>query len=281
MSIAELINIKEQVEDIKLDRLHADEEFNSRGKIIPLDVVSLAKSISENSLLQPISVYPYNEEERKKYGKDYKIILGYRRYAAHEILNKETIACIIKPWMEESKARILNITENLKREDLNILQEAKSIEKLKYAGWTQEMVAKALDVSIGWVQIRFNVLSFPKDIQEECAKGTLNQMQIKQIYSLPLEKQYEAVRAIKDQRFKGEKNIKVKRAISANTKVVRTKGGINKMADFIYELLGPSLATRVAKWAAGEIATMDVMTDIRKEAEKEGKFFSIPQEEFL
>lgn len=271
----------EQIEHIELNRLHADEEFNSRGKIDPYDIVPLIKSIDNNGLLQPISVYPYNEIEREKYKKDYKIILGYCRYMAFQSLKKESIPCIVKPWMDEAKARILNITENLKRKDLNILQEAKSIEKLKHAGWTMNMVAKSLDVSMSWVQNRFAVLSFPADIQEECAKGTLNQVQIKEIYSLPLDKQYEAVRAIKDQRAKGEKNIKVKKAVSASIKVARSKGGINKMLDLIYDELGPSFTTRALSWAAGNISSLELFRDIKQEMEDVGKTFNIPQEEFL
>jgi len=281
MSTAELTIVQDQIKDIPLNQLHADEGFNSRGAIDPFSIRELIESIAEIGLLEPIGVYPYDESERKKYGKAYKIIFGFCRYAAHQALKKETIVCVVKPWMDETNARVLNIIENLKRNDLNILQEAKSLENFRNAGWTMEMVASKLKVSRSWVQNRYAVLSFPKDIQEECAKGTLNQIQIKEIYSLPVDDQYEAVRTIKDQRMKGEKNIKVKRPVTNNVKVKRSSAGIAKMGDLIYDLLGPSFATRCLAWTRGDISSVELFIDIKKQAEAKGKHFAIPHEEFL
>jgi ParB/RepB/Spo0J family partition protein len=154
MSTAELTMTQDQIMDIPLNQLHADEEFNSRGPIDPFEIRELIESIASKGLLQPIAVYPYNDNERKKYNKKYKIILGYCRYAAHQALKKEVITCIVKPWMDVTTARVLNLTENIRRKDLNILQEAKSLENFKNAGWTMEMVAKQLNVSRSWVQNR-------------------------------------------------------------------------------------------------------------------------------
>jgi ParB family chromosome partitioning protein len=273
--------IQKKIEYLPLIDLHADHEFNSRGPISSIDIVDLIKSIADNGLLQPISVYPYNDTEKVKYGKKYKIVLGYCRFQACMTLKYETIPCVIQPWMPEDRARVLNLTENIKRKDLNILQEANSIAKLKMCGWTQQMVADSLGVSQSWVQNRFAVLSFPADIQRECAIGTLNQIQIKEIYSLPLKEQYEAVRAIKDARLKGERNIKVKKPVKANIKVVRSRGGINKMLDLIYDELGPSFATRCLAWSAGNISSLDLFTDIKNQKLARGEGFLIPEDEFL
>ena len=281
MSTAELTMTQDQIMNLPLDQLHADEGFNSRGVIDPFEIRELIESIAEMGLLEPIGVYPYNEDEYKRYNKKYKIIFGFCRYAAHKALKKETITCVVKPWMAEINARVLNIIENIRRKDLNILQEAKSLENFKNAGWTMDMVASKLKVSRSWVQNRYAVLSFPTDIQEECAKGTLNQIQIKEIYSLPIDDQYEAVRTIKDQRMKGEKNIKVKRSVRQNVKVTRSRGGIVKMKDLLYDTLGPSLATRFGAWMVGEISSMEFFIDVKKEAEAKGKHFVIPHEEFL
>ncbi len=278
--IEDSIITTDKIENIELNKLHADSEFNSRGEIKPLDIVELTNSVKEHGLLQPISVYPYNEEEREKYHKDYKIILGYCRYTACIILNFKTIPCVVKPWMTETKARILNLAENIKRKDLNILQEAKSIEKLKFAGYTMNMVSKELGVSMAWVQNRFCVLSFPEDIQKECAIGTVNQIHIKDLYSLPLEKQYEEVRRINDQRLRGEKHIKVKKPIAANSKKGRTPASMNKMLDFLMDELGPSFGTRTLAWASGNISTLDLFTDVKAQLVIKGKPFIFPTDDF-
>jgi hypothetical protein len=66
-----------------------------------------------------------------------------------------------------------------------------------------------------------------------------------------------------------------------NVKVSRSKGGMNKMGNLIYETLGPSFATRCLAWARGEISSVELFVDIKKQAEAKGKHFAIPHEEFL
>jgi ParB family chromosome partitioning protein len=270
----------DQISYIEPERLHADEEFNSRGRIDPIDIVDLVNSIRQSGLLQPIVVYPYNDKEKLKHGKEFKIILGFRRFMACQSLGMKTIKCIVRAWMDENQARVLNLIENIRRENLNIVQEAQTLQKFKIAGWTRAMVAEKLGMSPAWVQNRFNVLSFPEDIQKECANGTLNQIHIKEIYSLPLEKQYEAVRKIKDQRLKGEKHIRVAKPVTTNSKKARTPASVRKMQDFIYDELGPSFATRCLAWTRGDISSLDLFTDIKKQKEARGENFILPEEDF-
>ncbi len=266
--------------DVFVNTLDDSPEFNCRGKITPLDVRGLVDSIVENGLHVPIVVHNYNNEEKEKTNKGYRVISGYRRLFAVKSLGWATIPCIVKEWMPEDKARVLNLIENLQREDLNILQEAKSIANLKYAGYTMADVAKALNKSTSWVQTRFNVLDFPADIQDDCAKGFLNQNQIKDVYSLPLEKQFEAVKKIKEQRERGDKNITVKKSVTANAKKARNKNEINKMIDYLMDNLGPSFGTRVAAWCAGNISTLDLFTDVKSQLAIKGKEFILPEEDF-
>ncbi len=265
--------------EIPIEQLDDNPEFNCRGRIIPLDVRELMESIRQHGLQQPIVIHKYNDIEKAKTGKSYRVVSGYKRLAAHKGLSKNNISCIVKEWMPEANARVLNLIENLQRQDLNVVQEAKSIQHLKWAGWTLEDVAKALNKSTGWVQVRFSVLSFPEDIQQACAEGVLNQQQIKDIYSLPRDKQYEAVRLIKDKRIRGDKNIKVKKSITANTKKARDRSQVNKMLDIIMDNLEPSFATRCLAWASGEISTLDLFQDVKHQCLEQGKSFLIPDED--
>lgn len=270
---------KYDVQEIEVSRLDSDYNFNCRGKIVPIDVQDLIRSIDVNGLQSPIVIHEYNEQEKKITNKDYRIISGFRRFAAIKSLKWEYIPCIIKPWMPESKARVLNIEENLKRKNLNILQEAKAIERLQQAGYTQKMVSDELGVSSSWVQIRFNVLSFPQDIQVEIAKGIVNQNQIKELYGLPRDQQYEALKLIKERKQRGDKNVKVKRSVASNSKRARDRSEMRKMNELIYDELGPSFATRCLAWCSGEISSLDLFTDIKEQLEEQGKHFIIPLEE--
>jgi ParB family chromosome partitioning protein len=78
------------------------------------DVTELADSIRKVGLLEPIVVCP-----AEKKGK-YEIITGQRRVFAHQELQRDTIlAAILDEKVDETTAKILSVTENLIRRDLN------------------------------------------------------------------------------------------------------------------------------------------------------------------
>lgn len=78
------------------------------------DVTELADSIRKIGLLEPIVVCPAD-----KPGK-YEIITGQRRFLAHQELKKETIlAAILDEKVDETTAKVISISENLVRRDLN------------------------------------------------------------------------------------------------------------------------------------------------------------------
>jgi ParB-like chromosome segregation protein Spo0J len=186
---------------------------------------------------------------------------------------------MIRRGLNELQARILNLGENVKRENLNLLQEAKALEKLKELGLTQEGIALELGASRSWVQVRVNLLSLPEAIQNEAAAGMLNQNQIKQIYSLKTpERQYEAVRKIKNSLASGIRGIDVgKQATEKPTQKKRqSKFSLQEMTAYIGKNIGYGLTTRALAWANGEISTIDLHIDIKTEMESQGKVYVSP-----
>lgn len=267
-----------QVVEIPLVDLHNDEDFNCRGKIAPIDVIDLVKSIEAMGLQNPITVQPYSSEMRAKTGKRYRIVSGYRRHMAYVVMKKESMPCIIRENLSDVDARLLNLGENLARKDLNILQEALALRKLKSAGLAQESVAEQLNMSRGWVQVRFMLLELPEPIQLEASAGLLNQQQIRDIYSLPTnDLRFEAVKQIKDAKGRGEKTPKVKKPnkLSIHLKQQRDRDAIFEMMEHIQEYVGNNFGTRCLAWAAGEIATAELMKDIRTIAEEKGINYTI------
>ena len=99
--------------DIPLDQLEigkAQVRLSDVGK----DIKDLAESIKKVGLLEPIVVGPQNSNGK------YEIILGQRRFLAHLELGVETIkAGILSEHVEEIEAKVLSVTENLMRRDLN------------------------------------------------------------------------------------------------------------------------------------------------------------------
>lgn len=272
------MQVSGQVYKIPTVEIFSDDEFNCRGRIAPIDVVDLARSIEDNGLQSPILVQPIERPPFK-----YRIISGHRRFAAVTIVLKaKTIECIVREGLDELTARKLNLEENLKRKDLNILQEAKAIEHFKKAGWTEEEISKEIGMSRGWVQIRGMVLSMPPDIQIQIAAGFLTQEQIRQVYTLKEpEQQYEAVRKIKDAKMAGEKPVKIKPPKSPKeylAKRPRQREEIFQFIELVIDLMGGNFATRCMAWSAGEISDLEIHRDLKELCEEKGIRYEIPGE---
>jgi ParB/RepB/Spo0J family partition protein len=268
------------VRELKVAEIHDDEDFNCRGIVAPIDVVSLAKDIEARGLQNPIQVQEYSPEDQKRTGYRWKLIAGFRRHMAHRVLKRETISCSVLTGLTDVQARLLNFGENLNRQDLNILQEAKAIRNLLLAGMPQEEIAKQLNQSRGWVQVRFYVLTLPPEIQKEAAAGMLSQQQIRDLYTIKRpEDQYAAVREIKERKARGEKTVKVekKKKIPVNMKMPRDRAAIFEMMDHIQGAIGNNFGTRCLAWSSGEISSLELFNDIKEIAEEEGKHYEIPE----
>ena len=272
-----------EIKAIPLSEIHADEEFNCRGKILPIDVVDLARDIQAHGLIQPVMIRPYDAEKQAKTGCKYLLIMGYRRYKAHLINETETIDAIINEDItDEVHCRVLNLSENLKRKDLNILQEALAISKLKYLGIGRRETAKQLGMSEGWVQLRFMLLDLPEEIQEEVAAGYIVSNQIRDLYSVyrnrGKEQCYELACRYKDAKIKGIPIQLNPNRMKKSVKHHRKRGEIFVMQQHIQEIVGNSFATRCLAWASGEITNGSLYDDIGEIAKVQGKDYTPPED---
>lgn len=254
---------------IPIDEVYSDDQFNCRGSIAPIDVADLAKSIQTNGLQFPISVQPISDVKiTLPEGYSYRIVAGHRRFKACKVLGLKAIPAFVRRGLTEIAARILNLSENFDRKDLNILQEALALKGLQDAGLPRDTVARELNKSSGWVQVRYNLLSLPAEIQQEAAAGILNQYQIKQLYTLDTEEQmYEAVKKIKDAKVRGEKvdSVAKKRKYNVHTKKVRLRPEMFDMMEIMAKNVGYGLHTRALAWATGEITTAELFEDFKTE----------------
>lgn len=127
----------------------------------------LADSIKEHGLLQPILVTEI------KNGK-YRIISGERRWRASRMAGLSEVPVIVK---DLSKQQIMEIAliENLQREDLNAVEEARGYETLmKEFGLTQETVAKRVGKSRPVIANSLRILTLPNFVLDLLEKNELN-----------------------------------------------------------------------------------------------------------
>ncbi len=118
----------------------------------------LASSIKEHGLLQPILVRPLGEQ--------YEIIAGERRYRAAKIADLVNIPVIIKDITDE-EAFAIALVENLQREDLSTIEEARAYKSmLNTLNYTQEEIAQKVGKSRAYIANTLRMLNLPLEIQQ-------------------------------------------------------------------------------------------------------------------
>jgi chromosome segregation DNA-binding protein len=84
----------------------------------------LAASIKAQGLIQPVLVRPLQEQGK------YEIVAGERRWRACQLAGLETMACIVRQ-MDDYESMAIALVENLQREDLNPIEEARALGRSK------------------------------------------------------------------------------------------------------------------------------------------------------
>lgn len=142
----------------------------------------LADSIGEHGLIQPIAVRPLE-------GGYYQIIAGERRWRASRLAGlKEVPVNIIE--VDEKEAAQLTLIENLQREDLNPMEEARGYEALiSQYGLSQEDAAKSVGKSRPAVANALRLLKLPKSIVSLIEDGSLSAGHGRALIPLENEKQ--------------------------------------------------------------------------------------------
>jgi ParB family chromosome partitioning protein len=127
----------------------------------------LSASISENGVLQPILVRAYGEGR-------YQIIAGERRFRAAKLAGLSEIPAIILERDDKATAKIALI-ENVQREDLNPLEEARGYKALQDEyGMTQEELANEVGKSRPAIANTVRLLDLPEEVLTLVASGELS-----------------------------------------------------------------------------------------------------------
>jgi len=179
-----------------------------RKKFDKGELNELALSIKSQGLLQPIIVRNINE------GK-YEIIAGERRWRAAQAAGIHEIECIVKNF-EEGKLFEAALIENIQREDLNVIEEAKAYKKiLEDKKTTNENLARITGKSPSHVSNLLRLLELDKEIQDLVIDGSLSMGHARALIGVPnaLEKAKEII----------EKKLSVRETESRTASFKKTK----------------------------------------------------------
>lgn len=126
----------------------------------------LCASIREHGVLQPLLVV--------RHGDRYVLVAGERRWRAARMAGLRQVPALIRDYSPQQMAEI-SLVENLQRDDLNPLEEAKGIRSLiETFTLTQEQVADRLSMSRPAVTNSLRLLSLPETIQDFVLGGALS-----------------------------------------------------------------------------------------------------------
>ena len=135
----------------------------------------LSLSIKENGIIQPIAVRPNK----------FEIVAGERRWLAAQKAGLNEVPVIVLK-IDDQKSLEIAIVENVQREDLNIIEEAKGYQRLsKEFGYDHEKISKLMSKSRSHISNTLRLLSLPADIIGLLEEGKLSAGQARPLIGMP------------------------------------------------------------------------------------------------
>ncbi len=143
------------------------------------DLEDLAESIRQHGILQPLSV--------RRIGTSYELIAGERRLRAGILAGLTEIPCIIM-CMDEKESGITALVENLQRQDLDFIEEARGISRaMTLFHLSQEQVAKLLAKSQSSVANKLRLLRHSPAVLQQLRETGLTERHARALLKLPTE----------------------------------------------------------------------------------------------
>ena len=168
--------------DLKLEDIVPDKD-QPRRKFDEAQLASLAESIKENGVVEPIVVV--------KEGKKYQIVAGERRWRASKIAGKETIPAIVRT-LDAQKRLEMSLIENVQREDLNPIEIATVYAKFREQfNLSNAEIAKRVGKSESAIINTTRLLNLPDSAKHAMVENKLSEGQMRPLVTLdeePIEK---------------------------------------------------------------------------------------------
>ena len=125
-------------------------------------------SIKENGVIQPIAVRPNKYDVGK-----YEIVAGERRWIAAQKAGLNEVPIIVLD-VDDQKTLEIAIIENVQRQDLNIIEEAKGYQRLsKEFGYDHDKISKFMSKSRSHISNTLRLLTLPEDVIGLLEEGKL------------------------------------------------------------------------------------------------------------
>ena len=152
--------------------------FQPRSNFNKEKLNELTESIRKQGVLSPILVRELGLNE-------YEVIAGERRLRSSKMAGLETIPCLVDQKKDQD-ALVSALIENLQREDLNPVEEARGLDRLKREfGLTQDEVAASTGKARSTIANSLRILSLPPSVLDLLSEGKIEKGHAKLLASMP------------------------------------------------------------------------------------------------
>ena len=231
--VDEVINVK--ISKVEPNREQPRKSFNKEG------LEELAASIGEYGVIQPILV--------KKEKDHYTIIAGERRWRAANMAGLKEVPVIVCDY-DDMKSAEISLIENIQREDLNAIEQARAYQSLiSDFNLRQEDVAKKVSKSRAAVTNSLRLLKLSAPAQSLLVKGEISEGHARTLLSLPDAKaQSDVAKKVAAEHLSVRETEKLVKRI-LNPKPMKRNGTKNDVNDLIFkdmeEQMRNALGTKV------------------------------------
>ncbi len=169
------IRHKESVFLIEVDKIR-ENPLQPRRDFNETELKSLADSIREHGILQPLIVTKIEEEIPSGIKVSYELIAGERRLKAARMSGLNFAPAIIRQKTEDKEKLELALVENIQRADLNAIEKARGYERLaKEFGLMQKQIAEKMGQSRELIANTIRLLQLPIEIQKAIEVGKISE----------------------------------------------------------------------------------------------------------
>ena len=159
---------KSKQSNLKIDDIISN-PFQPRKTFDEEKLNDLTNSIKERGIIQPIVVRPSKSQDEK-----FEIIAGERRWLAAKKANLDSVPVVILN-VDDEKSLEFAIVENVQRQDLNPIDEARGYQRLiDEFNYNQEKLSKFIGKSRSYIANTLRLLSLTEDVLQMVEKGDLS-----------------------------------------------------------------------------------------------------------
>ncbi len=185
--------------------------YQPRHRFESEELLSLADSIKENGILQPLLIRRINNSAY------YEVVAGERRLRAAILAGVETVPCVEVECGYEDSA-VYSILENVQRSNLTFFEEAAAIGQLiNHFGMSQGECAKRLGKSQSALSNKLRLLKLPADVRYFIEKEGLSERHARALLRLQSEKDvWAALNIIKEKGYNVEQTDRLIDSLTEN-----------------------------------------------------------------